>query len=85
MKQIVDRETAYDYEAYTIVVGSLQPDQPEVYMVQNKETKVVEFTHEVLPFVMEWILHFEKRLKDIKAGKAPDEDAHINSIVQSMN
>lgn len=81
--------TKYESQFYQIKTGwdptgKLEESKPEHYLVFNKETGVIEFEHEVLPFVLEWMSHFTKRLQDIADGKVPTDD-EISGIVRSVN
>lgn len=81
----ITRDTKYDFKSYTVKVGQMKADDPETYLVVNKETEVVEFNHEVLSFVLEWVNHFQKRLDAIVAGKPLDEQDEVADIVRNIN
>lgn len=43
---------------YDVFVGSLEEDKLPVYVVINRNSNVVEFTHEVSGFYRDWLNHF---------------------------
>jgi hypothetical protein len=43
---------------YDVVVGALDEDKLPLYVVVNRTTGVVEFTHEVTAFYKDWLNHF---------------------------
>lgn len=43
---------------YKVVVATTDEDQLPQYAIINKHYGVVEFTHEVLPFIKNWLEHF---------------------------
>ena len=45
---------------YDVFVGSLEADKLPMYVVINRTTGVVEFTHEVTAFYKDWLNHFAK-------------------------
>ena len=45
---------------YDVYVGAIDEDKLPMYVVLNRETGVVEFTHEVTAFVTDWLNHFVK-------------------------
>lgn len=50
----------YSQGIYDVFVGSLDVDKLPMYVVRNRDTKVVEFTHEVTQFYRDWLNHFAK-------------------------
>lgn len=47
---------------YDVFVGTLEEDKLPMYVVRNRDTKVVEFTHEVTQFYRDWLNHFAKQV-----------------------
>lgn len=45
---------------YDVVVGALEENKLPMYVVINRTTGVVEFTHEVTAFYKDWLNHFAK-------------------------
>lgn len=45
---------------YDVYVGAIDEDKLPMYVVINRDTGVVEFTHEVTAFVTDWLNHFVK-------------------------
>lgn len=45
---------------YDVFVGALEGDKLPQYVVINRTTGVVEFTHEVTAFYKDWLSHFAK-------------------------
>jgi hypothetical protein len=43
---------------YDVVVGALEENKLPMYVVINRTTGVVEFTHEVTAFYKDWLNHF---------------------------
>lgn len=80
----ITRDTTHNSTDYHVLVGFLKAEDPtEVYLVQNKLTGVIEFSHEVLPFVLEWLSHFQKRLDDVRSGKKGEDE--VSDIVSRVN
>lgn len=45
---------------YDVFVGALEEAKLPMYVVINRDTGVVEFTHEVTAFYKDWLNHFAK-------------------------
>ena len=62
MKNPEYRSEAVVFESkdYVVKVGWLDASVPPKYLVVRKDYEVVEFQHEVLAVVKQWIEHFEK-------------------------
>jgi hypothetical protein len=65
-------KTKYETKDFIIRTGYVKEGEIPQYLVQNKETEIVEFNHEVLAFVREWVAHFQTRLDDLNSGKTPE-------------
>ena len=50
---------------YDVFVGAIEEDKLPMYVVINRDTGVVEFTHEVIAFINDWLTHF---VKDVEAA-----------------
>jgi hypothetical protein len=50
----------YSQGDYDVFVGALEADKLPMYVVINRNTGVVEFTHEVTAFYKDWLNHFAK-------------------------
>lgn len=56
-------EPIFSKGVYDVFVGSREPTEYPMYVVINRDTKVVEFTHEVTAFYVDWLNHFVKEDK----------------------
>lgn len=78
-------KTKYGTKNYEVLIGYIKDGELPQYVVRNLETGVVEFNHEVLSFVREWIAHFQARLDALDEGRNPDEQNGAAHRVANFN
>lgn len=78
-------KTKYATKSYEVLIGYVKNGELPQYVVRNIETDVIEFNHEVLSFVREWIAHFQARLDALDEGKNPDDNSAAVQRVANFN
>jgi len=78
-------KTKYGTKNYEVLIGYIKNGELPQYVVRNLETGVIEFNHEVLSFVREWIAHFQARLDALDEGRNPDEQASAPARAANFN
>lgn len=68
---------------YDVFVASLDTDKLPLYFVQNRETKVVEFTNEVTQFYKDWLNHFAAPPEVEFPAEAPQLNLDLNTVTKN--
>lgn len=61
---IIYGDSVHSKGPYDVVVASKEENDYPTYAVINRQTGVVEFTHEVLVYARDWVKNFSKVLEE---------------------